>query len=248
MLPFWFISVFGLFFSYTVSWYTVEGRYINLYKCIKILLVSMDSDAVFHGESESIITFQIWLRNSELALILREKYDFCSCKTASYALTVFDPFLHEKNFWGPTFLIQKWSAQKTLQTLQVLVGLDVIAGPTGEIPWIHPSICNTDRFLSVTTSDSSKKSFNNNSCNQVLYFKHEFKLNSKTYWKIFCHFYQKNQLLTGAFEISIIHVVMPPECLNPLLSYTRMWVITRSIYGKKISLGSLTQREKSPKH
>ncbi len=97
----------------------------------------MDSDAVFHGESEFIISFQIWLSTSELALILREKFDFCSCKMTSYALTVFDSFLYEKNSGNWQILYKKWSAQKTLQTLKVLLSLDVVAGSTGEIPWIH---------------------------------------------------------------------------------------------------------------
>jgi len=36
----------------------------------------MESDAVFHGESESMVDFLIWLTNSGLAVILREKYNF----------------------------------------------------------------------------------------------------------------------------------------------------------------------------
>ncbi len=126
----------------------------------------MDSDAVFHGESESIIGFLIWLNNSELALILREKYDFCSCKMTSYALIVFGPFLHENKFWWPTFLIQKWLAQKTLQTLKVLLSLDVVAELTGEIPWIHPISddgdsrnCVEKKKKYIFETDKEKKNF-----------------------------------------------------------------------------------------
>jgi hypothetical protein len=36
----------------------------------------MDSDAIFHGDSESIVEFLIWLANSGLAVISREKYNF----------------------------------------------------------------------------------------------------------------------------------------------------------------------------
>jgi len=100
----------------------------------------------------------------------------------------------------------------------------------------------------MKTPDSSEKSFKKHLSNQVLYFKNEFRLNSKTYWKRFCHFDQRNKLLKSGFEFSIIYVVMPSECFRPLLSYTKMCVEMRSIYGKKISLASFTQREKSPKY
>ncbi len=130
----------GFLIDFFIHFLMVQSRGA-IYKYIQMhqnLIIFYGFWCSFHGESESIITFRIWLRNSELALILRVKYDFCSSNMTSYALTVFDPFLYENKFWGPTFLIQKWSAKKTLQTLKVLLSLGVVAGSTDEIPWMHP--------------------------------------------------------------------------------------------------------------
>jgi hypothetical protein len=49
-------------------------------KSLKILLISTDSDAVFHEESEYAIGFMIRLKNDGISSIFRYYFDFCFCK------------------------------------------------------------------------------------------------------------------------------------------------------------------------
>ncbi len=77
-----FIPHFRLSFSYTFS---VDASYSepgDSWKLKKIVQISMNSDAVFHEESEYVIGFKIWVTYEELSSIFRKNCSLFFAKNA----------------------------------------------------------------------------------------------------------------------------------------------------------------------
>ena len=62
---------------------------------MKILLISTDSDAVFHEESEYAIGLMIRVTNDDISSSFRYYSDFSFCKKDKNAVKVFRLYLNE---------------------------------------------------------------------------------------------------------------------------------------------------------
>jgi hypothetical protein len=114
MPPYWFVPLFWLNFSYTFTAYDSYSEPEDPLKIEEILKISMDSDAVFHEESEYVIGFKIRTTNDELSSIFWKRYFLFFGKNAKNCRKSIWPVFLEKQARTGKVLLPKWSAQKNL--------------------------------------------------------------------------------------------------------------------------------------
>ncbi len=114
MAPFSFILLFWLNFSYTFTAYASYSEPDNPLKIQENFKISMDSDAVFHEESEYVIGFKIRMTNDDLSSIFWKKRFLFFAKNAEKSRKSIWPVFLEKQAWTGKVLLPKWSAQKAL--------------------------------------------------------------------------------------------------------------------------------------
>ena len=73
---------------------------------VKIVSIPMDSDAVFHEESEYVVGFKIRVKKLGLSLLFRWKRTLCFLKKIRSAVFVFCLYLWENRVYFKKFYYQ----------------------------------------------------------------------------------------------------------------------------------------------
>ena len=138
----WFIPFFLIKFFIHPRWlllHTVSQKVIE--KLEGIFWTPIDSDAVFHEESEYVIGLMIWLTNDDVSSVFPHYLKLFSCKKPQ-KMTKIGKSISTVYQWRygqiKKSFLAKWSARRALQTLKVSSNSDEVAGLTGDFPWIHP--------------------------------------------------------------------------------------------------------------
>ena len=129
----WFIPFFLIKFFIHPRWlllHTVSQKVIER-KLEGIFWTPIDSDAVFHEESEYVIGLMIWLTNDDVSSGFRRYLKFFSCKKTQKMIKI-GKSISTVYQWRygqiKNSFLAKWSARRALQTLKVSSNSDEVAG------------------------------------------------------------------------------------------------------------------------